>query len=192
MFSLQSMEAPPPVPACPPPVPSSPPPDDSLPLEAMLPSSSPPLSIPQPSSSPPLSIPQPSSSPPLSIPQPSSSPPLSSSSPPDSTPPQSPSPAGSPAPLSFTFPQDENPTHVKPTSHSSLSSQHLPSEVCEDTRVFVAVMDYDPTSLCTTGRPDLEIFLQTGMCVNYTHTPLVLIYVLHILVFVKMLYSLLW
>lgn len=32
-----------------------------------------------------------------------------------------------------------------------------------NTRVFVAVMDYDPTSLCTTGRPDLELTLQTGM-----------------------------
>ena len=68
MFSLQSMEAPPPVPPCLPPVPSSPPPDDSLPLhsvhneyicfepalEAMLPSSTPPLSSSPPTDSTPL------------------------------------------------------------------------------------------------------------------------------------------
>lgn len=29
-------------------------------------------------------------------------------------------------------------------------------------RVFVAVMDYDPNSLCTTGRPDLELAVNTG------------------------------
>ena len=60
VFSLQSMEAPPPVPPCPPPVPSSPLPDGSLLLEAVLPSSTPPLS----SSPPPDSIPPLSSSPP--------------------------------------------------------------------------------------------------------------------------------
>ena len=29
-------------------------------------------------------------------------------------------------------------------------------------RVFVAVMDYDPNSLCTTGRPELELAVHTG------------------------------
>lgn len=33
----------------------------------------------------------------------------------------------------------------------------------QEARVFVAVMDYEPKSLCTTGRPDDEISFSTGM-----------------------------
>lgn len=34
-------------------------------------------------------------------------------------------------------------------------------------RVFVAVMDYDPHSLCKTGQPQLELPLQSGVCYRY-------------------------
>ncbi|KAL5471347.1 hypothetical protein EMCRGX_G029453 [Ephydatia muelleri] len=35
-----------------------------------------------------------------------------------------------------------------------------------NSRIFVAVMDYDPLSLCSTGRPDLELALPTGAIVE--------------------------
>ena len=37
-------------------------------------------------------------------------------------------------------------------------------------RVFVAVMDYDPNSLCTTGKPDLELCIHTGEICVYLYT----------------------
>lgn len=36
-------------------------------------------------------------------------------------------------------------------------------ELC---RIFVVVMDYDPQSLCITGRPDLELQVQSGMILH--------------------------
>ena len=38
-------------------------------------------------------------------------------------------------------------------------------------RVFVAVMDYDPNSLCTTGRPELELTVHTGQSVTMLFYP---------------------
>lgn len=35
----------------------------------------------------------------------------------------------------------------------------------EFNRLFVVVMDYDPHSLCITGQPDLELSVQSGMCI---------------------------
>lgn len=31
-------------------------------------------------------------------------------------------------------------------------------------RLFVALFDYDPKSLCTTGHPEQELTLHTGWC----------------------------
>lgn len=36
------------------------------------------------------------------------------------------------------------------------------SRQLELNRIFVVVMDYDPHSLCITGRPDLELSVQSG------------------------------
>lgn len=41
----------------------------------------------------------------------------------------------------------------------SSSKLKLPLEI---RRLFVVVMDYDPQSLCITGQPELELFVQSG------------------------------
>ena len=57
-------------------------------------------------------------------------------------------------------------TNPTPSTGQTLSAGSKTSgsldNSADDLRLFVAVMDYDPASLCTTGRPDLELPLQTG------------------------------
>lgn len=50
----------------------------------------------------------------------------------------------------------------------SSSKLKLPLEI---RRLFVVVMDYDPQSLCITGQPELELFVQSGKA-----PPMVLLY----------------
>lgn len=47
-------------------------------------------------------------------------------------------------------------SEIKALQHHDQSS---PPELY---RVFLVVMDYDPRSLCITGRPDLELAVQSG------------------------------
>lgn len=65
--------------------------------------------------------------------------------------------------LNSTWP---NHSWSKPLSgdEGEIKSNGVPEEL---PRVFVAVMDYDPNSLCTTGRPELELTVHTGLiCAN--------------------------
>lgn len=68
------------------------------------------------------------------------------------------------------------PSERKPTG---LKSSSVPqSSVTKDEggildrqmRVFVAVLDYNPQSLCVTGRPDDELHFSTGTCKLFVHT----------------------
>lgn len=57
--------------------------------------------------------------------------------------------------LSSTWPNNKLLSDVDGEMKSNGIMEELP-------RVFVAVMDYDPNSLCTTGRPELELTVHTG------------------------------
>ena len=62
--------------------------------------------------------------------------------------------------LSLSWP---NNSRSKPVSEDDDVGERRMNGVGDELpRVFVAVMDYDPNSLCTTGRPDLELTVHTG------------------------------
>ena len=61
-------------------------------------------------------------------------------------------------PLNSSWPQHSFSQHLSDDEGENSSNRVLE----EFPRVFVAVMDYDPNSLCTTGRPDLELTVHTG------------------------------
>lgn len=63
------------------------------------------------------------------------------------------------------MPLHSSPVNTAPQSPPHVRDKHPPtsSEGGEQLpRVFVAVMDYDPKSLCTTGKPECELSLHTG------------------------------
>ena len=50
--------------------------------------------------------------------------------------------------------------------YSGKNDLHKLNGAVELPRIFVAVMDYDPNSLCTTGRPEMELHFHIGEGVN--------------------------
>ena len=57
-----------------------------------------------------------------------------------------------------------------PTSPLTSNEEGKPNKMVDEVpRVFVAVMDYDPNSLCTSGKPELELCFHTGMFENIVH-----------------------
>ena len=50
-----------------------------------------------------------------------------------------------------------------PLATASVSGENKPNGIVDKLpRIFVAVMDYDPNSLCTTGRPEMELHFHIG------------------------------